>query len=406
MKKHVSSIQNSDEQHGERPLPLLFLYGAMLSVLVSIFTPAISLSVNENGTRQPTSGYVTVSSIDPVVLSLGDTKAGDNWASTWADDDQLYTYVSDGTGFGLASGMSMYPAKIVGTPADGNLSGQNISTNAIGKGMGSGSSGKKVSGLISVSDPSSPTGYALYAWVRNVTRNGGASLMYSYDHAASWTWAWSNPDTTSSALIPELGYPTWMQAGKNNTAAQDTYLYFYSQDTPTAYQVADSVIMGRVAKTRVKVKSAYQYFAGLDGNGNPLWTSTIALREPVFGAPGQSYRVFVTYDPPLKRYFLLTANGDGLDSNWQTGHPTHNLGIYEAPRPWGPWHTAYYNDHFQPKINVFAPQMVAKWIAADGMSFYLLYSSQPAGPYRFNLQKVQFSFPQKAEGQSVSLSMS
>jgi hypothetical protein len=394
MKRFLLS-QTPDEQQDEHPLSLLFLCGVLLSVLASIFTPAISVPISGNisAQPQPTSRYVTVSSIDPTMLSIGDTKAGDNWASTWADDDQLYTYISDGTGFGLASAMSMYPAKIVGTPAHSNLSGQNISTNAIGKGTGGGPSGKKVSGLISVSDPTSPSGHVLYAWVRNITRNGGASLMYSYDHAATWNWAWGNPDTTSGAIIPELGYPTWMQAGKNDTAAQDMYLYFYSQDTPTAYQVADAVIMGRIMKTQAKVKSAYQYFAGLDNNGNPLWTTHISLRKPLFTARGQSYRTFVTYDPPLKRYFLLTANGDGLDSNWQTGHPTHNLGIYEAVRPWGPWYTAYYNDHFQPNMNVFAPQMVAKWISADGMSFYLLYSSQPVGPYRFNLQKVQLSSP-------------
>src|SRR5207249_811413 len=250
-----------------------FLCGVLLSVLVSIFTPAISLPMSGNASTQPqpTSGYVTISSIDPTVLSIGDTKAGDNWANTWADDDQLYTYISDGTGFGSATGMSMSPAKVAGSPASSDLSGQNISTNAIGKGTGGGSSGKKVSGLISVSDPTSPIGYVLYAWVRNITRNGGASLMYFYDHAATWTWAWGNPSTTSSAIIPELGYPTWMQAGKNDAAARDTYLYFYSQDTPTAYQVADSVIMGRVAKTLAKMKSAYQYFAGLDGKGNPRW---------------------------------------------------------------------------------------------------------------------------------------
>ena len=129
----------------------------------------------------------------------------------------------------------------------------------------------------------------------------------------------------------------------------------------------------------------------MDGKGNPLWTSDIALRKPIFTAQGQSYRVFVTYNPILKRYFLLTANGDSLNSNWIAGHQTHNLGIYEAPNPWGPWHTVYYNDHFQTGMNVFAPQMVPKWIAVDGKSFYLLYSSYRAPPYRFNIQKVNLN---------------
>lgn len=369
----------------------LFLHGiVILSVLGCFSAPTSLVSSRRPASRQssPTSTHGTRAFIDPKVISIGDMQAGDNWPSTWASDDTLYTYLSDGTGFGLSSARSMAPAKILGNPSIGRISGQNISTNSLGVSTGGGPNGRKVSGLISLPDEASPSGDALYAWVRNITRQGGASLMYSYDHAANWTWAWGNPSTTSSAVVSQLGYPTWMQAGKDNAAAQDHYVYFYSQNTPTAYQVADTVIMGRVDTTHVKEKSAYHYFAGLDDKGNALWTEDIARRKPVFRAYRQSYRVFVTYNPALRRYFLLTANGDSLDSNWIAGHQTHNLGIYEALTPWGPWHMVYSNDSFQTNMNVFAPQMVSKWIAADGKSFYMLYSSQRAGPYRFNLQKV------------------
>ncbi|GAC1391792.1 MAG: hypothetical protein NVSMB38_13280 [Ktedonobacteraceae bacterium] len=374
----------------ERRVSAIFLLcGVLLTFLVGLFIPAIPRSASESPSTQPypTSKYVTVSSVDPTLTSIGDTQAGDNWASTWADDDTVYTYFDDGTGFGFSSARSMYPAKIFGNPAHGSIVGVNINTNTIGQDRGGGSSGRKVSGLLSVPEATSPTGQVLYAWVRNVTQRGGASLMYSYDHAVTWAWAWGDPSTTPSAVIPELGYPTWMQAGKNAAAAQDNYFYFYSQDAPTAYQVSDNVILGRVDKTHVKVKSAYRYFAGLDGHGNPLWTSDISFKKPVFTARKQSYRVFVTYNPALKRYFLLTANGDRLNSNWKAGYQTHNLGIYEASTPWGVWSTVYYNDKFHPNI-VFAPQMVSKWIAADGKSFYLLFSSYQSGSYRFNIQKI------------------
>jgi len=379
---------------GKERITAIFLCCAMIfSLLACISAPISPGAGNRPASRQsssPTMGS-TSASIDSRVISIGDTRAGDNWPSTWADDDNVYTYVSDGTGFGLSAARSMSPAKIIGNPFTGRIAGQNISTNSLGMSTGGGSSGKKVSGLISLPDAASPSGQVLYAWVRNITSNGDASLMYSYDHAATWTWAWGDPSTTSSAILPQLGYPTWMQAGRNNAAVQDNYLYFYSQNTPTAYQVADTVIMGRVDATHVKEKSAYHYFAGFDSKGNALWTADSALRKPIFGAQGQCYRVFVTYNPGLKQYFLLTANGDSLDSNWIAGHRTHNLGIYEALTPRGPWHTVYYNNYFQTTMNVFAPQMVSKWIAVDGKSFYLLYSSQRAGPYRFNLQKVSLN---------------
>lgn len=385
----ASSIGSTDK--GARA-PYLLLFGVMLSIVMSLYTPVVfrpvSVAACPCNLPYPWSSYVRVSAIDSPIISLG---MGDNWPSTWADDDALYTYFADGTGFALSPAFSMAPAKIVGSPTAngiGSLAGQNISTTAIGKGTGGGARGRKVSGLIVLPDAASPSGEVLYAWVRNITAAGGASLLYSYDHGATWAWAWGDPHTTSSAIMPELGYPTWMQAGKNNASAQDGYLYFYSQDTPTAYQVANTVILGRVDKAHAREKSAYQYFTGLDERGAPTWSSAIALRKPVFSAHAQSYRVFASYAPSLKRYFLLTANGDGLNSNWKSGHATHNLGIYEAPLPWGPWHTVYYNDHFQ---SVFAPQMVPKWIAADGQSFYLLYSSLSPSLYRFNLQRVHLT---------------
>ncbi len=388
----MKPLRSITRTSGKERITAIFLCCAMTFSLLACLSSPVS-SGNKPASRRSSSPIIatTSASIDPRVISIGDMQAGDNWPSTWADDGNVYTYLGDGTGFGLSSARSMSPAKIIGDPATGSISGQNISTNALGMSTGGGSSGKKVSGLISLPDAASPSGQVLYAWIRNITSTGGASLMYSYDHAATWTWAWGDLSTTASAILPQLGYPTWMQAGKNNAAAQDNYLYFYSQNTPTAYQVADSVIMGRVDVTHVKEKSAYRYLAGLDGKGSALWTANIALRKPIFSAQGQCYRVFVTYNPGLRQYFLLTANGDSLDSNWIVGHHTHNLSIYEAPTPWGPWQTIYYNNDFQTKMNVFAPQMVSKWIAADGKTFYLLYSSQRAGPYRFNLQKVSLN---------------
>jgi len=373
---------------------VLLLCGVLLSLLTTrcslVLSQPSAHSARPAPTSQPypTSSYVTAASIAPMVLSLGGRAAGDNWPSTWADDGRVYTYLADGTGFGLPSPRSMAPAYLEGNPAADTLVGHPIRTNALGQASGSGSSGRKVSGLISLPDPGSPTGHVLYAWVRNITPHGGASLLYSYDHAATWAWAWGDPNTTASAIIPELGHPTWMQAGQNNAAAQDGHLYFYSQDAPTAYQVTDTVLLGRVASSQVRVQRAYQYFAGLDGKGNARWTTAIAMKKPVFRAAGQCYRVFVTYAPGLQRYFLLTATGDRLDSSWRAGHPSHHLAIYEAPTPWGPWHTVLSIDSLHPYRDIFAPQIVPAWMAADGTSFYLLYSSDQGGPYRFNLQKV------------------
>jgi len=332
------------------------------------------------------STFITGCTIDSTVISIPSNVArpGDNWPVTWSDDDNLYTFLADGYGFSpLSQEYSSYPCKITGSPFFNNVKGIEISTNTIGKGTGGDVKGKKVSGLISIPDPSNSSSNLIVAWVRNINSNGGASLIYSRDYGANWNWAWGDPDITPDAIIPELGHPSWMQSGKNNSSAQDGYLYFYSQNQPKAYLLADNVILGRVPTNHVLDKSNYQYFTGT--MENPSWSPNIDKREPVFLAEKQCYRLYVTYNPALNRYFLLTANGDGLMTNYGG---THNLGIYESENPWGPWKTVYWNDSFHKSWSVFGPQIVPKWISNDGKIFYLLYSNFPNGPYKFNLQKV------------------
>jgi hypothetical protein len=342
------------------------------------------------------STFITGCTIDCEVISLpfGVERPGDNWPVTWAGDDNLYTFLADGNGFTpLSAEYSMYPCKITGSPENGNVKGYDIPANPVGIGTGGDVKGKKVSGLIAVPNPSGSSSTMLVAWMRNINADGGASLMYSSDYGSSWTWAWGDPDKTTEAVVPELGHPSWMQAGKNNEAASDRYLYFYSPDQPKAYLPADDVILGRVPEGKIPDRSEYQYFTGTAEN--PSWSSRIADRKSVFKAAGQCYRLFVTYNPSLKRYFLLTANGDGLMTGYKG---THNLGIYESINPWGPWKTVYWNESFHKNWSVFGPQMVSKWISSDGKTFYLLFSNFPDGPYKFNLQKVTLTVSGRGGG--------
>jgi len=374
----------------------------MKTILICCFTiflfTASNVSDNsfslQSGTRPyDWSTFITGCTIDTTVISLpyNVARPGDNWPVTWSDDDNLYTFLADGYGFTPQSKeYSRYPCKITGTPFSDNVEVYDIPTNSVGKGTGGDVKGKKVSGLISIPDPSDSSGTMLVAWVRNINANGGASLLYSRDYGANWNWAWGDPDSTPGAVIPELGHPSWMQAGKNNSAAQDKYLYFYSQNQPKAYLLADNVILGRVPINSVLDKSEYQYFTGTVEN--PSWSSDIEIRKPAFTAERQCYRLFVSYYPALKRYILLTANGDGLMTNYKG---THNLGIYESVNPWGPWKTVYWNDSFHSNWSVFGPQIVPKWISSDGKTFYLLFSNFPRGPYKFNLQKVSITLPGK-----------
>jgi hypothetical protein len=93
----------------------------------------------------------------------------------------------------------------------------------------------------------------LYMWVRNLNKDGtGSSLAWSKDHAKTWT-DWS---------FPEIGYPVWLNAGRNYEAAEDDYAYMYWPDTPSAYQTADHILLARVPKGQIARRDAYEFFAG------------------------------------------------------------------------------------------------------------------------------------------------
>lgn len=318
----------------------------------------------------PHSSIIYSMAMDPERISLG---WGDNWPITWGDDDILYTTYNDGSGFNSTKGFSMALAKILGYPP--SISGENIPspTGEIVYEGNEGPKGKKTCSMIMVDG-------ILYSWVRNLNPDGtGSTVAWSADHAKTWTWA--------SWGFPEIGYPVWLNYGKNNAGARDDYLYFYSPDTNSAYIVTDDIILGRVHKNRVRDKSAYQFFSGFGwGWDEPAWTSDFSARKPVFTSSGRCYRPEVVYNSEIGRYLLFTMTPK---ASFVRSAKYSHLGIFDAPYPWGPWTTALWTDEFAPLENRFQPRVPTKWISPDGTSFYLVYSCYPAeaGPYKFNVQK-------------------
>ena len=324
----------------------------------------------------PPSALMDGFSIEPERVSIGD---GDNWAITWGDDDKQYSFFTDGMGFGAhKKDVSISPVVIEGDPP--KISGVDIESvsGTVGYNKG-GPSSAKVCGLVMIKG-------VLYAWVRNVNPPGmpkgtGSQLMVSEDYAKTWKsvdWIW-----------PDIGYPTWLNAGKNYGDAQDGFAYFISTDGPSAYYDYDSMIMARVPVDEILIKEKYAFFAGKDENGNAKW-GTFKDRKPFFENAEGSFRPGIVYNVGLKKYFLSTAIPKEKWRWWwgkeNPGRRQH-LGIFESDNPWGPWKTVFYERDWRAPENVFAPQIPAKWISEDGRSFYLQYSCIPKGPYKFNIQK-------------------
>jgi CubicO group peptidase (beta-lactamase class C family) len=267
----------------------------------------------------------------------------DNWPVTWGDDDNLYTAYGDGKGFEpfVEKKLSLGLARIEGTPPD--FRGVNIRS-ASAERTGGGANGPKASGMLMVDG-------ILYMWVRNT---GNSTLAWSADHGATWTWGFK--------FDKSFGCPTFLNFGRNYAGAMDDYVYAYSQDGPGAYEPYDGVVLARVHKAKIKEREAYEFFSG--SAANPKWERDIDKRGHVFAYPTHCERLDAVYNPGIGRYLLTVSFGHG--KGW---------GIFDAPKPWGPWTTAYVT-HDWGLGDTHGYRLPSKWISGDGRTMWMIFSGR------------------------------
>jgi hypothetical protein len=299
-------------------------------------------------------------------------QGSDNWSITWADNDHQYTTWGDGGGIGGSNTdgrVSLGVARIEGTWD--NYRGSNVWGGQSPENQAT-FSGKSY-GIISIDG-------VLYIWVSPGSMTNSyakARLFHSTDYGATWTpadWAFVKAD----GLI----MPTILNFGKNYAGARDNFVYHYFielQGNPTKLDVhiPGKVHLLRVDKNEMLTsKSSYEYFNGLDGNGDPIWSKDINVKQPVFQDPnGVGWTLAVSYNAGLERYILTTEHTESNQGN---------LGIFDAPEPWGPWTTvAYLNRsdgtrfaHDFPAIpeTTFFWNFANKWLSEDGEEFTLVFT--------------------------------
>ena len=87
------------------------------------------------------------------------------------------------------------------------------------------------------------------------------------------------------------------------------------------------------------------------------------------------------------------GTGPVMDSymHYETG----GLILLWAEKPWGPWHTFYWDevwDADHPDNRLYMPQLSPKWIFDNGKTMYLIFSDARDGHstnYKWNMQKIQ-----------------
>ncbi len=294
----------------------------------------------------------------PAETIVRKARGSDNWPTTWGDDDRLYTAYGDGRGFEpfVDRKLSLGLAVVSGMPP--NIQGENLRSPTAEQ-IGDGAKGKKASGILMIEG-------VLYLWARNA---GNSQLAWSNDRGKTWEWCdWK--------FATSFGCPTFLQFGKNYAGARDEFVYIYSQDSDSAYQRADRMLLVRVPKDQLRNRARYEFFESLE-TGEPRWTKQIENRGAVFVHAGACYRSGVSYHPPTKRY-LWCQTGKGEDTRFQGG-----VGIYDAPAPWGPWTTVYYTEDWDVGSGETS-SFPTRWMDPAGKTAWLVFS----GDDHFSVRKA------------------
>jgi hypothetical protein len=318
----------------------------------------------------PPSEVITGIAWESEVVRLGGERTGDNWPLAWGDGGRLYTSYADGNGF--SEGPVNYTlafATVSGVPPD--HSGHDFRSDADTP-VGWGKEGIKASGLLMVDG-------VLYLWVRNYVVGDDwrhSRLARSADHGRHWTWAdWHFGGT--------FGCPEFVQYGPNYHGARDSYVYVVSQSGDSAYDFDPGVVMARVPRDRVMERDAYEFYAGVGAGTEPAWSPDVDRRQPIFTDPRGVQRIGLTYNANLRgsagvrhsaglgRYLLVTAHDDGTGATH-----TPALGVFDAPEPWGPWTTVYYDDRWSDIGWTIHHKFPTAWISADGRTMWLAFSGQ------------------------------
>ncbi|MDH3663862.1 MAG: DUF4185 domain-containing protein, partial [Alphaproteobacteria bacterium] len=296
-----------------------------------------------------------------------------DWGSTWADDDHLYTAWGNGGGFGgsnVNGRVYLGFARIEGSADDYqayNVWGGHKAENPA-------EFGGKAYSLLSVDG-------LFYMW-RCGDSDGDSSLdfqelFHSANRSATWRSTGVKFDQQSFADGGHGFYcPVFLQYGRDYAGARDDFVYIYApeiQQTASLYpQVPGEVALMRVPKTMINIRSSYEFFAGMDADGEPIWAFDGSQRVPVFSDPenGITQHISAVYNPGLDRYILTTEHSD---------HAEGNIGVYEGPTPWGPWATVHFSDsfgRFETLDNGFMWVFPSKWLSEDGKDFVMIYTGK------------------------------
>jgi Domain of unknown function (DUF4185) len=314
-----------------------------------------------------------------VTAALG----SDLWPVTWGPDDALYAAWGDGGGFGGSDTdgrVAMGFARIEGGPE--HWRGVNVNGGKDPEHAASFPKKGKTAGIVFING-------VLYATVNlqdGKWPNVDHVLAWSTNAAATWSQAnWLFPRGNG-----QFQPATFLNFGKDYTGVPDRFagfVYLYGPRQSPGAGSGSRLYLARVPIDKLREAEAYEFFQQVDGTGKTTWVRDIAQAEPMFTDANGLSPGAVVYAPALRR-FLLTCFHSGPGQ----------LGVFDAPNPWGPWTTvAYYEDWggMGAQGEGLTCSFPQKWMSGDGWTLWSIFSVYGQGAQkrieahdRFNLVKV------------------
>jgi hypothetical protein len=310
----------------------------------------------------------------------------DLWPVTWGLDDNLYLAWGDGGGFGGSDSdgrVSLGFARIEDGPE--NFRGINVNGGKNPEHPSTFPKKGKTCGLLFEDG-------ILYA---NINLQDGK--WPDVNHVLVWSTnkgvSWSRCDWMFPKGVGNFQPARFLNFGKDGSgapAALRDYAYLCGVKQAPPGGRGDSLYLARAPRQKIRERDGFSFFSGLDSQAQPVWNRKFTAAVPIFSDTNGVAAGGMVYDPGLGRFLLTTFHaGPG------------QLGVFEAPQPWGSWSTiAYYSDwggmgEAGEGLTCDFPQ---KWMSADGLNIWAIFSVYGEGAKqgihahdRFNLIQVTLS---------------
>jgi len=191
-------------------------------------------------------------------------------------------------------------------------------------------------------------------------------LASSEDDGKTWTQVEGTP-WVGGSVFKDLMF---IQMGKAYELNTDGYVYALGVEEELALEI-QPVCLARVPRAQILDYTAYEYFAGLDGQGEPDWSDQQEAAAPLPGL-GSFVQGAAIYHPGIERYLFLSGVVSFED---KTG------ALFEAPTPWGPWTVA-----------VPIPGAAISSLLPKGAEDERVYFTRAGGTASYNLQIGHIDF--------------